>query len=86
MHRECIRREIEHVGAGHVSRHQIRRALNSLESEATDASQRLDGEGLRQTWNAFDHGVAAADQNENELLDNVTLPDDYFRDLTLNMG
>jgi len=78
MQRKCAVAEIEDVGSRDVSGHQVRGALDALEAETTNTSQRFNGERLGETRNAFHHGVTAADEDKQELVDDLSLTDDDF--------
>ena len=85
MQVEAAGTHVEDVGAGDVGGHQIGGALHALEAEAADASQCLDGERLRQARYAFNHGVPAADQNQQELIDDFALANDHFGEFGANV-
>ncbi len=67
---------LENVGAHDVGGHEIGRALHALEAEAANARQRFNGERLGQAWHAFHQGVAAAEEDEQELVYELGLADD----------
>src|SRR5436190_17242908 len=65
-------------GADQVSRQQIRSALHAIETSIDRVGERLDRERLRQSGDAFDQEVAAAEQTHEESADEMFLPNDDF--------
>ena len=64
------------VGAGDVARHQVGRELNARELEVEHLRQRVDEQRLREPRHADDQAVAAGEQRQQHLLDDVFLADD----------
>lgn len=79
VQRERIRAQVEDVRARHVGGHQIRRALDALESEPANARERFYGERFRKSRNALDYGMPVAYQDKEELVHHFVLPDDDLR-------
>src|SRR5205814_4151502 len=67
---------VENLGAGDVGRHEVRRELDALEIEVQDVGERLDQQCLRQTGHAGNQAMAAGEQRDQHVLDNVVLADD----------
>ena len=66
---------MDDFGTGDVRRHEIRRELNAVEVESQASSQRVDQQRLGETRHAFENAVAASEDGDEELLDNVVLAD-----------
>ena len=75
---------VEDLGAGDVRRHQVGRELDALEVEIEDVGERLDQQRLRQAGHAGDQAVAAGEQRDQHLLDDLVLPDDDLAELGEN--
>src|ERR1700730_4804321 len=86
MERKRTGGKVKNIGSNHVGRHQIRRTLNSLESEPADTRERLDRQRLGQAGHALEQGVASADKHNQELIDDFALADDHFGKLRANMS
>src|SRR5262249_10998418 len=69
---------IQDLRARDVRRHQIRSELDALEFEIENVGQRLDQQRLREPRDARDEYVAAGEQRDQHLLDDVVLADDDF--------
>ncbi len=69
---------VEDLGAGDVRRHQVGRELDALEVEIEDVGERLDQERLGEAGHAGDEAVAAGEQREQDLLDDLVLSDDHL--------
>ena len=69
---------VEDLGAGDVRRHQVGRELDALEVEIEDLGERLDQERLGEAGDAGDEAVAAGEQGEQDLLDDLVLSDDHL--------
>jgi len=59
--------------------------LDALEAEAADAGEGFDGQSLGEARNAFHHGVAATDEDEEKLIHDLLLADDDLGKFTANM-
>src|SRR5260370_37503814 len=73
--------ESEHVGTGpencsaeDVGRHQVRRCLDTLESEAKQAAQGLDHQCLGDARYTFEQRMALAQHGDQHLFDSLGLP------------
>ncbi len=69
---------VEDLGAGDVRRHQVGRELDALEVEIEDVGERLDQERLGEAGDAGDQAMAAGEQREQDLLDDLVLSDDHL--------
>ncbi len=56
-----------------------------MKAEPAHARQAFDGQRFGESGNAFDDGVAAADQNQQQLIEHLLLADDDFRELAANV-
>ena len=72
---------VEDLGAGDVGRHQVGRELDALEVEIEDVGERLDQQRLGQARHAGDQAVAAGEQRDQHLLDDLVLADDDLAEL-----
>ncbi len=75
---------VQDLGAGDVRRHEVRGELDALEVQVQDVGERLDEERLRQPRHAGDQAVAAGEQRDEHLLDDLVLPDDDLAELGEN--
>ena len=75
---------VEDLGAGDVRRHQVGRELDALEVEVEDVGERLDQQRLRQAGHAGDQAVAAGEERDQHLLDDLVLADDDLAQLGEN--
>ena len=75
---------VEDLGAGDVRRHQVGRELDALEAEIQDLGERLDQQRLRQSRHAGDQAVAAREQRDQDLIDDLVLADDHLAQLGEN--
>ena len=66
---------LEHLGAGDVRRHQVRRELNAAEAEVERVGQRADHERLRQPRHADQQAVAAREDGDEQFLEHALLAD-----------
>ena len=71
---------LEHFGAQNIGRHQVGRALNALVVQPEDGAQSLDQPGLGQAGHPDQQCMAAAQQGDQGLLDNLLLAKDDFAD------
>ena len=69
------------LGAGHVGRHQVRCELDSTERKIQRLGQRADHQRLCQTRHAFQQHVTAAEQTNQDLVDDFFLADDDLAQL-----
>ena len=72
---------VEHLGAGDVGRHQVRRELDPLEAQVEDLGQRADQQRLGQAGHAGQQAVAAGEERDQQLIDGVVLADDHLAQL-----
>ncbi len=86
MQRKRTGGQIENVRSNDVGRHQVRRALDALKSQPANSRQRFDRERFRQSRDAFQQCVTAADQHDQKLIDDFLLPDDYLRKFGANVS
>ena len=75
---------LQHVGAGDVGGHQIRRELNPLEADIQNPGQRADHQGFGQPRHPFQQAVPAGKDGREELLDDFVLPHDDSLQLLLH--
>jgi hypothetical protein len=59
--------------------------LDALKAEAADTGQGFYRQGFGKPGDAFNNGVASGNENEEELIDDFTLADDYFRKFAANL-
>jgi hypothetical protein len=71
---------VEHLRAGDVGRHQIRRELDALERQIEDLGECLDQQRLGQPGDAGDQAVTAGEQGHQDLIDDGVLADDDLAD------
>jgi hypothetical protein len=71
----------EHVGAGNVRRHEIGGELDPRETKTQDLTETAHHQGFAQARHAFEQTVAAADQCDEDLLDQLLVADDCPRHL-----
>ncbi len=69
-------RLVEDLGAGDVGRHQVGRELDALEAQVEDAGERLDEQRLGQPGHAGEQAVAAGEERDEHLIDDLVLADD----------
>ena len=72
---------LDDVRAGDVRRHQVGRELDAVELEVEHLRERPDEQRLRQAGHADDQAVAADEQRQQHLIDDVVLPDDELAEL-----
>src|SRR5215217_283972 len=72
---------VQHLGAGNVRRHQVRRELDALEREIENLRHGLDQQRLRQARYAGDQAVPAGEEGHQDLVDDRVLADDDLPDL-----
>ena len=63
------------VGTGHVTRHQIRGKLDSLETQITHLADRAHQHGLSQSRHTFQEYISARQKCQHDLADDVFLSD-----------
>ena len=78
MKRKRAGGHVEDVRADYVGGHQISGALDALKAEAADAREGFHRERFADAGNAFHQRVAAADEDEHELINHFALPDHDF--------
>ena len=69
------------VGARDVGRHQVGRELNAVELEVEHARHRMDEQRFGEARHADDEAVAADEQRQQHLLDDLVLADDELLQL-----
>ncbi len=72
---------LDDVRAGDVGGHQVRRELDPGEVQIEDAGHGMDEQGLRQSRHTHEEAVAPHEQAEQDLLDDLLLPDDELPQL-----
>ena len=72
---------VEHLGAGDVGRHQVRRELDPLEAQVEDLGQGADQQRLGQAGHAGQQAVAAGEERDQQLIDGLVLADDDLAQL-----
>ena len=70
----------EDLGAGHVGRHEVGRALDAREARVEAGGERLDGAGLGEARRALDQQVPAGEDADGEPLDQPLVADEPRRD------
>ena len=85
MERKRTRGHVEDVRSHDVGRHQVGGALHALKAETANSRERFYGERFCEAGHAFHQRVAAADENEQHLVDDVALADDDFRIFVANV-
>ncbi len=76
--RELVARQVEHIGAGDVGRHQVRRELDALELARPARAQRTHQQRLAEAGHAFDQRVLVAEHRHQRVAQRVLLPDDHL--------
>ena len=71
---------LEDLGADDVARHQVGRELDAVEIEPQRLAQRAHEQRLAEPRHAFEHAVAAGEQPDQELLDDLVLANHRARD------
>src|SRR5690606_15958837 len=66
----------EHRRARHVGRHEVRRELDAREGQVCRLGERLDEARLAKAGNAFDERMPARQRGDEQLLDDLVLPQD----------
>ena len=74
----------EHLGAGDVRWHEVRRELDARKLQVKNLGNRLHQQRLGQTGCAGDQDMAAGEQGNEDLVDHVFLADDRFAQLGLD--
>ena len=69
------------VGTGDVRRHQIGGELNAIELQVEDIGESLDDQGLGETGYTGDDAIAADQNRQQDLLEDLVLADDPLLDL-----
>ncbi len=72
---------VDHLRSGDVGRHQVGRELDAGELQREALRERADQQRLGQPRHAFEDAVAAGEQADEELFDDLLLPNDGARDL-----
>src|SRR5207247_7830964 len=76
---------LDDLGARDVGRHQVGGELDAAEVEREALGQRRDHERLRQTGDAFEDAVTAAEKRDQQLLNDLVLADDNAAQLGLDI-
>ena len=76
---------VEHLGAGDVAGHQVGRELDPVEFQRERLRQRVHHQGLGEAGHAFENAVAAGEDGDQELIDDLVLPDDLPADLLADL-
>ena len=71
---------LQDLGADDVARHQVGRELDAAELQVQRLRQRAHQQRLAEARHAFEQAVAAGEQADQQLLDDVVLADDRLRD------
>ena len=69
---------LQNLAAQNIRRHQVRRKLDALEIQPQNPAQRADEQGLRQTGNAHDQAMPAAQKRDEHLIHHILLPHDHL--------
>ena len=72
---------LQDLGADDVRGHQVGGELDALEGEVQGARQGRDEQGLGQAGHALEHAVAAREDRDQQLLDDLVLADDDLGEL-----
>ena len=75
---------LQHVGAGDVGGHEIRRELNPGEGQGKHATQRTDQTRFADSRHALQQHVAARDHRDHRQLHDILLTDDIAPHLLKN--
>ena len=76
---------LDDFGAGDVGRHQVGGELDAAEVQRQALGQGADHQRLGQPGHAFEDAVAAAEQGDQQLLDDLVLADDDAAELLLDV-
>ena len=79
----CI---LQNLGAGDVRRHEVGRELDTLEFEMEDARNRFDQQRFGEAGRAGDEAMAAGEQRDEDLLDDLVLAHDHFGQFRTNLS
>ncbi len=71
------------VRAGHVSRHQVRRALHAGEPEIGGVAQRFDEQRLAESRRPLDERVPLTEETHQQVIDERRVPDEHAADFRL---
>jgi hypothetical protein len=71
---------LDYFSARNVARHQVGSELNAFERKIENLSKRADQQRLGQARNTDKKSVAATENGQKNLLDNLILPDNDFSD------
>src|SRR5579872_1096493 len=85
MQLELAGRHVQNVRSNNIGRHQIGRALHTLELQPQQMRQSFHGERLRNARHAFEQNVPAAKQRDDALVAEFVLPDDHLAHLVTNV-
>jgi hypothetical protein len=77
---------LNNLGAGNVRRHQIGSELDAIELERQRFSERSHKQRLGKTRDPHEQAMAACEQRDQQLLHDVMLPHDGFRELVPQMS
>ena len=77
---EFVSLQVEHVGAGDVGRHEVRRELDAGKVAAEHARERAHEQRLRDAGHAFNQRVVAGENRDQRLVHHLALADDDFAD------
>ena len=73
---------LEDLGAGDVGRHQVGRELHAAELQVEDLGDGFDEERLGQAGRAGDEAMAAGEEGDEDLVDDLPLAHDGLREFT----
>ncbi len=76
---------VEDLGAGDVRGHQVGRELDAVEVQRERLRQAVDHQGLGQAGHPFEDAVAAGEDGDQELVDDLVLADDLPGDLLADL-
>ena len=77
---------LQHLGAENVGRHQVGRELDAPRVEAEHRAERLDQLGLGQARHADQQAVAAGQQRDQRLVDDLRLAENDRADRRARRG
>jgi hypothetical protein len=83
--REAAGLEIEQIGAEQISRHHVRRELDTAELQRQAGGERLRQQCLRGAGHAFEQYMPSAHQAGQHQVDHIVLTDHRFADLAADV-
>ena len=81
QHATAVRILVHDVRAENVRRHEVRRALHAARLEANDLRKHTHEEGLAEAGHAFEQDVAAAEDGDERVREEIVVAHDGLLDL-----